>query len=137
MFERLRAFVSRLSGKRRTLSVPDETSVAVVVLALEVIRADGVVEPSEKKTLEALIRDHFHLDHAHYAALVTAARKEERGDSIEHYRFATHLRRHLSDAEKGEFIDILWSLVDKDKRNELEDHMILRIAEMIGSDGLR
>ncbi len=133
MFERLRAFISRL--RPRTPDLPEETRVAIVVLALEVIRADGVVEKSEKKALESLLRAHFHLDSAHYEVLLAAARKEGRGEAIEHHRFATHLRRHLSKAEKGEFIDILWNIVDSDaKRNELEDHMISRIAEMIGLD---
>lgn len=133
MFERLKIFLGDLTGRNDEAQArPDEVSIAVVALALHVIRADGLVDFEEKQALETAIREHFGLGHAAFETLLVAATKEE-DESIDHYRFASYLKRHLDDAAKREFIGILWTLAHADgRRNELEDHMVSRIAETIG-----
>lgn len=136
MLERFKALLRTLGKSEGRHDAPlDETAIAAVALALSVIRADGLIDISEDKALEAMMRAHFGLDHPGFDALLTAARLAET-DATDHYRFATHLRRNLDEEARTDFIDTLWKLVDADgKHNEIEDHLVWRIAEMIGVSG--
>ena len=136
MLDRLRVLLRDLGGRvTNPETPPDEASIAVVALALHVIRADGTVNASEEAALEAAIREHYGLDHKAYEQLLKIAKHEE-DDAIDHYRFANHLKRHMDDRAKLEFVRILWGLVGSDGvHNELEDHLVWRIAEIIGVSG--
>lgn len=134
MFERFTAFLKTF-GTDEPTERPDERLVASVALALAILKADGAVVASEKQALETLIRDHFGLDHDHFVNLLVVAEAEEAG-SNDHYAHATYLRRHLDETARIELVAILWSLVDSDGvHNEMEDHMVWRIAEMLGVSG--
>lgn len=136
MLERFTAFLKAFGKQQKVSGIPqDETALAAAALALAVIRADGLIEPAEEKALEAAIRENYRLDHPGFDALLAAARLAE-SDATDHYRFASHLRRHLDEDARGAFIDMLWTLVGVDgKDNEIEGHMVWRIAEMIGVSG--
>jgi len=52
---------------------------------------------------------------------------------VDYYRFTTDIRRHLNEQERVELIGILWDIVYADgERNEMEDNVIWRIAELLG-----
>ena len=131
MFERLAAFLKNLSGEHAGTR-PDEALVASVALALTVIRADGAIVAREKAMLESRMREHFGLDHHEFMTLLAAAKADDTGSSDD-YRHAIYLRRHLGEAQRSELVSILWTLVDADGvHNEVEDHLVARIAEMLG-----
>lgn len=134
MFEKLKTFLSALGGEAPKAE-PDDTAVAIVALALHVIHADGVVEERENVILETEIRAYFNLSKGEYEEMLDAARRQEES-AIDLFRFTSRINRALDERQKAEFIGLLWQIVHADdKRNELEDHLVWRIAELIGVSG--
>lgn len=134
MFEQLMAFLHALSGEDKS-GEPDNVAVAVIALALNVIQADGVIDAREQEMLESVIRAHFNLSKAEFEVMLNAARREEE-QAVDLFRFTSRLNRALDEKQKVEFIGMLWQIVHADEnRNELEDHLIWRIAELIGVSG--
>ncbi|MFM2279466.1 MAG: hypothetical protein RLZZ444_1697 [Pseudomonadota bacterium] len=135
MFEKLMAFLGSLGAGAEKPDQTDDPSVAVVALALSVINADGIVDPKERQVLEDVIRARFNLSKVEFEAKLAAAeRAEER--AVDLYHFTSRLNRLLDERQKTEFIGMLWQIVHADNdRNELEDHLIWRIAELIGVSG--
>ncbi|MDB5522668.1 MAG: hypothetical protein JWM58_431 [Rhizobium sp.] len=134
MFDRLMAFLNSLGGDA-PVAEPDSVAVAVIALALNVIQADGIVADSEKDMLESVIRAYFNLSKGEFDVMLNAARRQEE-DAIDLFRFTSRVNRALDERQKAEFIGMLWQIVHADNsRNELEDHLVWRIAELIGVSG--
>ena len=134
MFERLKTFLNTL-GAETAKAEPDETAVAIVALALHVIHADGVVEEKENQVLESEIRNYFNLSKGEYDEMLAAAMQQEES-AVDLFRFASRINRALDERQKTEFIGLLWQIVHADEqRNEIEDHLVWRIAELIGVSG--
>jgi uncharacterized tellurite resistance protein B-like protein len=131
MFDKVMAFLNSLSGESQGVEL-DSTTIAVIALALNVVQADGVIQASETETLESVIRAYFNLSKGEFDQMLAAARKEEE-DAIDLFRFTSRINRALDESQKTEFIGMLWQIVHADDdRNELEDHLVWRIAELIG-----
>jgi uncharacterized tellurite resistance protein B-like protein len=134
MFEKLKTFLNGLAGETPKVE-PDETAVAIVALALHVIHADGIVEDKENQVLETEIRAYFNLSKGEYEEMHAAAKQQEES-AIDLFRFTSRINRALDESQKADFIGLLWQIVHADdKRNELEDHLVWRIAELIGVSG--
>jgi len=134
MFEKVMAFLGSLGGESQGVEL-DSTAIAVIALALHVIQADGIVQDTESETLESVIRAYFNLSKGDFDLMLAAARKEEE-DAIDFFRFTSRINRALDERQKTEFIGMLWQIVHADnERNELEDHLVWRIAELIGVSG--
>lgn len=135
MFETLKAFLNSLAGNETAKDEPDDTAVAIVALALHVMHADGVVEERESQVLESEIRAYFNLSKGEYEEMLAVARKQEEG-AVDLFRFTSRINRALDERQKSDFIGLLWQIVHADdRRNELEDHLVWRIAELIGVSG--
>lgn len=135
MFEKLKTFLNGLAGNEAAKSEPDDTAVAIVALALHVMHADGVVEERESQVLETEVRTYFNLSKGEYEEMLAVARKQEEG-AVDLFRFTSRINRALDERQKSEFIGLLWQIVHADdRRNELEDHLVWRIAELIGVSG--
>jgi uncharacterized tellurite resistance protein B-like protein len=134
MLERLMSFLNSLGGETIKAD-PDNPAVAVIALALNVIQADGIVQEAEEKMLEAVIRSHFNLSKAEFCELLGEAKRQEE-EAVDFFRFTSRINRALDEKQKMEFIGMLWQIVNADDdRNELEDHLIWRISELIGVNG--
>ena len=134
MFERLKTFLNTLGAETAKAEL-DETAVAIVALALHVIHADGVVEEKENQVLESEIRNYFNLSKGEYSEMLAAAKQQEER-AIDLFRFTSRINRALDERQKTEFIGLLWQIVHADEqRNEIEDHLVWRIAELIGVSG--
>ena len=134
MFEKLKTFLNGLAGEAPKVE-PDEVAVAILALALHVIHADGVVEERENEVLETEIRAYFNLSKGEYGEMLAAAERQEES-AIDLFRFTSRINRALDERQKTEFIGLLWQIVHADDhRNELEDHLVWRIAELIGVSG--
>lgn len=134
MFEKLKTFLNGLAGETNKVE-PDETAVAVVALALHVIHADGIVEDRENEVLESEVRAYFNLSKGEYQEMLEVAKRQEES-AIDLFRFTSRINRALDERQKTEFIGLLWQIVHADdNRNELEDHLVWRIAELIGVSG--
>jgi uncharacterized tellurite resistance protein B-like protein len=134
MFEKLKTFLNGLAGETPKVE-PDEVAVAIVALALHVIHADGIVEEKENQVLETEIRAYFNLSKGEYEEMLAAAKRQEES-AVDLFRFTSRINRALDERQKTEFIGLLWQIVHADdQRNEIEDHLVWRIAELIGVSG--
>ncbi|MBD8555477.1 TerB family tellurite resistance protein [Rhizobium sp. CFBP 8762] len=133
MFERLQKFISSLTSEVMPSTLqPDDPRVAVMALCIQVMEADGKVEDAERRTLRAVIKDRYQLDDAALAELISAGETAE-SEAIDFYRFTSDIKRQLSEEQRVDLVGMLWEIVYADgERSELEDHMIWRIADLLG-----
>ena len=135
MFDSLKTFLTSLGMETPREVELDDTAVAVVALALHVIHADGVVEEAENRVLETEVRSYFNLSKGEYEEMLAAAKQQEES-AVDLFRFTSRINRALDERQKTEFIGLLWQIVHADdQRNEIEDHLVWRIAELIGVSG--
>jgi uncharacterized tellurite resistance protein B-like protein len=126
------AFLNSLGGDQAPAAAPDSVAVSSVALALHVVQADGIIADAENEVLESSIRSYFNLSKGEFDVMLKAARREEE-EAVDLFRFTSRINRALDEKQKAEFIGLLWQIVHADNdRNELEDHLVWRIAELIG-----
>jgi uncharacterized tellurite resistance protein B-like protein len=133
MFERVQAFIQNLGvGQRDDGFDPGDPRVAFAALCFQVMEADGGVSQEEQRQLRTLLRERYHLAEGQLTALINAGRDAGQ-EAVDYYRFTSDLKRYLGAEERVEFVGILWDLVHADgERSELEDHVIWRIADLLG-----
>ncbi|MGE6741467.1 TerB family tellurite resistance protein [Allorhizobium pseudoryzae] len=133
MFDRILEVFHQLTGDRPSGDfAPDDPRVAFVALCFQVMEADGSVSKDEQNRLQELLRERYQLDKAHLASLMETGR-EMGSEAVDYYRFTSDLKRHLGPDECVELVGALWDLVYADgERSEMEDHVIWRIADLLG-----
>lgn len=133
MLERLQTFIQNL-GARQThdLFGPDDPRVAFAALCFQVMEADGTVSKEEQQHLRTLLKERFELDDSELSSLVHAGHQAGK-EAVDYYRFTSDLKRQLGSEDRIELLGILWDLVHADgTRSEMEDHVIWRIADLLG-----
>ena len=136
MFDTLREFIKGLrEDDGRGRPVRENPDVAAVALFFNVIAADGEVTKAE----QAMLRDLVAKDYASSPSDIDdLLKKGELADSesVDLYSFTSVLNRKLDPDEKVHFIELLWELAYADGvRHELEEHIVWRIADLMGVDG--
>lgn len=133
MLERIQSFFQSLTnGDTSRDFPPDDLRVAIAALCFQVMEADGTVSKVERQRLRELLQEHYDLSSGKLDALMDAG-QEAGKEAVDYYRFTTDIRRHLNEQERIELIGILWDIVYADgERNEMEDNVIWRIAELLG-----
>lgn len=133
MLDRIQAFLHTLTSHHASEFAPDDPRVAFVALCFQVMEADGTVSQQEQRKFRDLVRTHYHLNEDQLKALIEVGRDESR-EAVDYYRFTSDLKRHLANEEdRVELIGILWDIVYADgSRTEIEDHVIWRIADLLG-----
>lgn len=134
MFERFRTFLDGLTGSATRIQHGDPR-VAVIALCFQVMEADGRVLAAERRKLRTIIKQHYKLDEASLAALIEAGETAE-SEAIDFYQFTAEIKRHLAEEQRIELVGMLWDIVYADgARSEMEDHVIWRIADLLGVSG--
>jgi uncharacterized tellurite resistance protein B-like protein len=135
MFDILRDFINGLSDEGgRHKSPRDNPDVAAVALFFSVIGADGEVTAAERAMLRDLVAKDYSDSEAELKELLSEAEAADR-DSVDLYAFTSVLNWKLTPEEKVRFIELLWELAYADGvRHELEDHVVWRIADLMGVD---
>lgn len=133
MFDRIQEFFQELGvGRSDDEYAPDDPRVAFAALCFQVMEADGSVSVKEQTRLEDLLRERYQLDKSHVDALMEAGRTAG-SEAVDYYRFTSDLKRHLNPEECVALVGALWDLVYADgERSEMEDHVIWRIADLLG-----
>ncbi|PWV98262.1 putative tellurite resistance protein B-like protein [Hoeflea marina] len=136
MFETVRDFIKGLRGEdeaRRPAA--DDPDVAAVALFFHVVGADGVIDAAESARLRSLIASDYGKSGSGITELLDAGREADR-ESVDLYAFTSVLKRHLDEAARIHFVELLWELAYADgARHELEEHVVWRIADLLGVDG--
>ncbi|KQO73755.1 TerB family tellurite resistance protein [Rhizobium sp. Leaf262] len=133
MFDRIQSFFQNLAhGGSSEDFAPDDLRVAIAALCFQVMEADGTVSNVERQRLRQLLQEHYQLSAGKLDALMDAGREAGR-EAVDYYRFTADIRRHLDEDKRIELIGILWDIVYADgERNEMEDHVIWRVADLLG-----
>ena len=132
MLDQIRTFLSGLRDSNQDEPDPRNPDVAAVALFFHVIGADGVVDEVESEKLRSLIAQEYDLDAAGMRRLIEAGRQADR-EAVDLYQFTSVLNRSLEPDRKVHFIELLWNLAYADGyRHELEDHVVWRIADLMG-----
>ncbi len=136
MFDRLQAFIQNLAaGQPEGRFAPGDPRVAFAALCFQVMEADGNVSREEQQMLQDLLRERYRITGEELASLMEAGR-EAGHEAVDYYRFTSDLNRHLDPDERVELLGVLWDLVHADgERSEMEDHVIWRIADLMGVSG--
>jgi uncharacterized tellurite resistance protein B-like protein len=135
MFERIVTFLQDIvGGPGNADSDLDEVRVAAVALCNQVMAADGKVTPEERAVVADVLKARFGLDGRRLAALLEAGERAEK-DAVDYFRFTTILKRSLETEQRQAFVGLLWDIVYADgEKSEVEDHVIWRIADLLGVD---
>lgn len=132
MFDRIQEFFQELAAGRSDHYAPDDPRVAFAALCFQVMESDGTISAQEKLRLEDLLKERYQLDKSHLEALMEAGRTAG-SEAVDYYRFTSDLKRHLKPDECVALVGALWDLVYADgERSEMEDHVIWRIADLLG-----
>ncbi|HET7412198.1 MAG TPA: TerB family tellurite resistance protein [Pararhizobium sp.] len=137
MFDKIRDFLRSVAGEneRQAAFTRDDPRVAMAALFYHVIEADGVVSPGEEEALSATLKDAFDLDEQELRALLKAGQMAD-DEAVDLYRFTSVLKNAFDAEQRIAFIELLWQLVYADGvRDELEDNIVWRVAELIGVSG--
>lgn len=136
MLEAIREFIDSLrdeGGSRRPARESPE--LAAVALFFNVVGADGEVTDAERSMLRNLVAQDYAESDAELDQLLRRAEEADR-ESVDLYSFTSVLNRRLAPEEKVRFVELLWELAYADGvRHELEDHVVWRIADLMGVDG--
>lgn len=134
MLDRIQAFLQTLASSHHSKEfAPDDPRVAFVALCFQVMEADGNVSEEEQRKFRELLRERYDLSEDRLKALIKAGHQAG-NEAVDYYRFTSDLKRHLAEEDdRIELLGILWDIVYADgQRSEIEDHVIWRIADLLG-----
>lgn len=132
MLDQIRTFLRELKGETPPETGANDADVAAVALFFHVIGADGVIDEVESDKLRALIAQEYDVNGTEMHKLIEAGQQADR-EAVDLYQFTSVLNRALEPEAKVHFIELLWSLAYADgHRHELEDHVVWRIADLMG-----
>jgi len=136
MFDTLREFIKGLrEDSAHNRPMRENPDVAAVALFFNVIAADGEITKAERTTLRDLVANVYADSPSDIDDLIREAEAAD-SESVDLYSFTSILNRKLDPDEKIHFIELLWRLAYADGvRHELEDHIVWRIADLMGVDG--
>ncbi|MCD2179306.1 tellurite resistance TerB family protein [Rhizobium sp. C1] len=136
MFETIVSFLHDIVGATdRTDDAVTEARVAAVAICNQVMAADGKVTPEERALVADVFKTRFGLDDAHLNALLEAGERAEK-EAVDFFHFTSVLKRELPIDRRNAFVGLLWDIVYADgEKTEVEDHVIWRIADLLGVDG--
>jgi uncharacterized tellurite resistance protein B-like protein len=126
----LDAIRSLLAGRADDKQAPDTPAadplhVAACALLLDIAYADGEFSAAERKHLEDVMARHFGLSPDEGRRLLAIA-EEERGKSVDHFRFTSLLQRSYDLGQKMVLAEVMWGLVLADGEIAEHEHYLTR-----------
>ncbi|HEX4407862.1 MAG TPA: TerB family tellurite resistance protein [Xanthobacteraceae bacterium] len=134
MFDSFKSFISEIAsgGKHPSQFAEDDYRLAAAALLVHAAAIDGEMTESESTKLRAVIKQSFQLDDAATDELVEKATAAEH-ESVDLYHFTHLLNRSLNESGRTRIIEMMWEIVYADgKRDELEDNLLWRAADLLG-----
>jgi uncharacterized tellurite resistance protein B-like protein len=134
MFDRLASFLKSIAGSEpgQPLFGKDDPRVAVAALLIHLMDADGIRTENEIGRLNQLIAEAYGLSVEDTFKLIEAGEIADR-EAVDFYRFTKIVEKNLDRDAKRSFVAMMWEMVLADRNiGELEDHVLWRIAELIG-----
>ena len=134
MFELFKSFIAEFvdGGKHPDQFAEDDYRLAAAAMLVHAAAIDGEMSQSERDKLHAVIKQRFALDDATTDELITKATAAEH-EAVDLYHFTHQLNRALDDDGRAKIVEMMWEIVYADgQRDELEDNLIWRAADLLG-----
>ena len=134
MFESFKSFITEFvdGEKHPDQFAEDDYRLAAAAMLVHTAAIDGEMSQSERDKLHAVIKQHFALDDATTDELITKATAVEH-EAVDLYHFTHQLNRALDDDGRAKIVEMMWEIVYADgQRDELEDNLIWRAADLLG-----
>jgi uncharacterized tellurite resistance protein B-like protein len=134
MFESFKSFITEFvdGEKHPDQFAEDDYRLAAAAMLVHAAAIDGEMSQSERDKLHAVIKQRFALDDATTDELITNATAAEH-ESVDLYHFTHQLNRALDDDGRAKIVEMMWEIVYADgQRDELEDNLIWRAADLLG-----
>jgi uncharacterized tellurite resistance protein B-like protein len=134
MFESFKNFVAEFvdGGKHPDQFAEDDYRLAAAAMLVHAAAIDGEMSQSERDKLHAVIKQRFALDDAATDELITKATAAEH-EAVDLYHFTYQLNRALDEEGRAKIVEMMWQIVYADgQRDELEDNLIWRAADLLG-----
>ena len=134
MFAAFKSFISEFvdGEKHPSQFAEDDYRLAAAALLVHAAAIDGEMLPSERDKLHSVIKQRFALDEAKTDELIEKATAAEH-ESVDLYHFTHLLNRVLDEEGRAKVIEMMWEIVYADgKRDELEDNLLWRAADLLG-----
>jgi len=134
MFEAFKSFITEFvdGEKHPDQFAEDDYRLAAAAMLVHTAAIDGEMSQSERDKLHAVIKQRFALDDATTDELITKATAAEH-ESVDLYHFTHQLNRALDDDGRAKIVEMMWEIVYADgQRDELEDNLIWRAADLLG-----
>ena len=134
MFESFKSFITEFvdGEKHPDQFAEDDYRLAAAAMLVHTAAIDGEMSQSERDKLHAVIKQRFALDDATTDELITKATAAEH-ESVDLYHFTHQLNRALDDDGRVKIVEMMWEIVYADgQRDELEDNLIWRAADLLG-----
>lgn len=134
MFESFKSFITEFvdGEKHPDQFAEDDYRLAAAAMLVHTAAIDGEMSQSERDKLHAVIKQRFALDDATTDELITKATAAEH-EAVDLYHFTHQLNRALDDDGRAKIVEMMWEIVYADgQRDELEDNLIWRAADLLG-----
>jgi uncharacterized tellurite resistance protein B-like protein len=134
MFESFKSFIVEFVNgeKHPDQFAEDDYRLAAAAMLVHAAAIDGEMSASERDKLHAVIKQRFALDDATTDELITKATAAEH-EAVDLYHFTHQLNRALDDDGRAKIVEMMWEIVYADgQRDELEDNLIWRAADLLG-----
>jgi len=104
---------------------------AAAVLAIEMIRADHVVEADERHAAMDALRGMFGLDESE-AHEILALAESEADDAVSLHEFTQVINEGLDRGQKIELVELLWRVAMSDSMvDKYEEYLLRKVADLL------
>jgi len=134
MFEAFKSFISDFveGGKHPSQFAEGDYRLAAAGLLVHAAAIDGEMLESERQKLRGVLKQSFSLDDAATDELIEKATAAEH-EAVDFYHFTRLLNRALDEGGRARIVEMMWEIVYADgKRDELEDNLVWRAADLLG-----
>jgi uncharacterized tellurite resistance protein B-like protein len=134
MFESFKKFIAEfVDGEKHPAQFADDDyRLAAAAMLVHAAAIDGEMSQSERDELHAVIKQRFDLDDVATDDLIAKATAAEH-EAVDLYHFTHLLNRALDEAGRARIVEMMWQIVYADgQRDELEDNLIWRAADLLG-----
>jgi len=112
-------------------TIEPSLEIACSVLLCEVMKADGLLQDEEKRSLKAFISKQFALNDQEIDNIITLALALS-DNATDYYQFTKILNQHYSIEQRVKIVGYLWQLAYADgELASLEEHTIRKVADLL------
>jgi len=132
MINAIHTFLQKLNSAQHVDEKAElSLEVACTVLLCEVMKADGILQETERAALKTFIHEQFCIDESEINHVIQLA-LETSDNATDYYQFTKQINEHFNISQRIEIIGYLWKLAYADgELATLEEHIIRKISDLL------